>query len=91
MTWVDNKNFKHQRDIQNERNSMKPKTAKITIRARGYGKSITLNDSQTDLVIEAIKQEIEMLPPLGFMASSETFRKHEELKGILEAIKEGPE
>ena len=24
MTWVDNKDFKHQRDIQNERNSMKP-------------------------------------------------------------------
>ena len=77
-------------DSLNERNSMKNKTAKITIQARGYGKSITLNDSQTDLVIEAIKQEIEMLPPLGFLASSETFRKHEELTGILEAIKEGP-
>lgn len=29
MTWVDNKDFKHQRDIQNERNSMKkPKLPK---------------------------------------------------------------
>jgi hypothetical protein len=25
MTWVDNKDFKHQRDIQNERNSMQRK------------------------------------------------------------------
>ncbi len=40
---------------------MKPKTAKITIRARGYGKSITLNDAQTDLVLRALGNELEFL------------------------------
>ena len=90
MTWVDNKDFKHKRDIQNERNSMKPKTAKITIRARGYGKSITLNDSQTDLVLRAIENEMLLLKELRVNGENTGMEEHQTLDLIRNSIAEGP-
>jgi len=96
MTWVDNKDFKHKRDIQNERNSMKNKTAKITIRARGYGKSITLNDSQTDLVLKVIGSQMDFINeycdevPMEEIEHDEKIKEYQMLKTIQDAIKEGP-
>ena len=82
----------------NERNSMKPKTAKITIRARGYGKSITLNDSQTDLVLRAIENELLLLKELredGNRSFSDlentVMEEHLTLGLIWNAIAEGPQ
>ena len=63
---------------------MKNKTAKITIRARGYGKSITLNDSQTDLVLRALENEINLAKKHPWMD------EHKNLEIIWNAIQEGP-
>jgi len=84
----------------NERNSMKPKTAKITIRARGYGKSITLNDSQTDLVLRAIENELLLLKELRedvfrnrsiYDLENTAMEDHLALGLIWNAIAEGPQ
>ena len=68
----------------------KNKTAKITIRARGYGKSITLNDSQTDLVLRAIENEMLLLNESGAWEKKEGMEEHRTLDLIWNAIAEGP-
>ena len=68
---------------------MKPKTAKITIRARGYGKSITLNDSQTDLVLKVLGNEILSMEEKN-NSNGPLNKEHQILYGIWNAIKEGP-
>ena len=78
---------------------MKNKTAKITIRARGYGKSITLNDSQTDLVLRAIENEMLLLKELRVNGKWDLsndlgntgMEEHQTLDLIWNAIAEGPQ
>ena len=78
------------------KNSMKPKTAKITIRARGYGKSITLNDAQTDLVLNVIKNQMDFINehcdevPMKKPEMDEYLKDYQTLDLIHKAIKEGP-
>ena len=75
---------------------MKNKTAKITIRARGYGKSITLNDSQTDLVLRVIGSQMDFINeycdevPMEEIEHDEKIKEYQMLKTIQDAIKEGP-
>ena len=68
---------------------MKPKTAKITIRARGYGKSITLNDAQTDILMWAIECQMDSFEEDIDMDESEG-NQFETLKIIRDSIAEGP-
>ena len=79
---------------------MKNKTAKLTIRARGYGKSITLNDAQTDLVLRAIENDLQNISKIllkqetwGGLSKDSTgpwMDEYKNLELIHKAIKEGP-
>tara|TARA_R110000824_G_scaffold267466_2_gene456349 strand:- start:94 stop:504 length:411 start_codon:yes stop_codon:yes gene_type:complete len=72
MTWVDNKDFKHQRDIQNERNSMKkPKLPSLTKKQFNLLEQLKLlregNHSNASFSHNSLRQTIRSLYKRGLI------------------------